>query len=277
MITLSSFVVLGTAVPELTKSNGKTVCLAGWSDDLGLVRIYPFNAISGIKRWDVLTNVKIKRNPKDNRIESYKIEELDSISVKDTIKDPVDKRFLLESIASECVFDVRDNMLSLGVVKVSNSIKCNIVSNPSFDTQKHIESLNEQSWLRTKRDFENQPSLSFVCGDNCKCKASHRLTVVEWGAFEWLRKNPEKAAELEDNWKLNREDYDTFLLLGNVFNQRTSFIVISVIPISRKAGLNYPLFRDFTDKRSKFNTNNVQHSVSKMIQKVRQRQQPVVT
>lgn len=93
-----------------------------------------------------------------------------------------------------------------------------------------------ESWLSTKSDYPFQPRLQFRCSH--ECHIYHDMTVVEWGGFEWIRKNPDpnSAIKLFDNWRLSDANYEISLLLGNQCCHRNSFIVISVFQSKKAIG-----------------------------------------
>ena len=266
MLTISEMIVLGSAVPEQTKNNGKTVCVAGWAEDLGFVRIYPCRADYGISRWDRLRDIKVRRNPKDSRLESYKLWDEKSFRIDGGIKSASEKIELLESIKQDCVHIVRDGMLSLGLVRVDGHIECNISDNPSFSKQETIAKHNQEyNWLLTKQDFSVQPKLTFSCGGKCLAKNLHNMTVVDWGGFEWIRKSPGAAINLRDNWKITNPEYDVYLLVGNLFQHRTSFIVISVIPVKKQLDANIPMFPQLQQLAASRTQHTIQQSVSRIV------------
>lgn len=274
MLTISEIIVLGTAVPEQTKNNGKTVCVAGWADDLGFVRIYPCRADYGIKRWSRLRNVRVKRNPKDNRIESYKLDSERSFDFGGSIESPHDKIDLMDSVKQNCVYQVRDNMLSLGLIKINSPIEYIVDENPLFSKQESIATQDDKyQWLLTKQDFALQPKFKFFCGDRCFSKKGHSLSVIEWGGFEWVRKFPDKINNLADNWKINNPAFDIYVLVGNMAQFRNSFIIISVIPVKKKLDLTLPLFPGIQKQDKPAPRYTIQRSVSGIVSIVRSKKE----
>ena len=270
MLTISEMVVLGAAVPEQTKNNGKTVCVAGWAEDLGLVRIYPCRADYGIKRWSRLRNIQVNRNPKDSRIESYKLNSERSFELGKDIESPEEKTELLDNISQDCVYHVRDNMLSLGLIKVNGQIDCVIEENPSFSKQQHIsKTVQDDRWLMTKQDFPVQPKFKFFCGEKCESQKGHNLTVIEWGGFEWMRKSPNKIGNLGDNWKINNPNFNIYLLIGNVARHKNSFIIISVIPVKKADHSTLALFPDIQRQKKNTGRYTIQQSVLGIVSKIR--------
>src|SRR5712692_10438835 len=120
-------IVLGNAVPDVISDERITVCTAGYSKELGLVRIYPVPPVSPMKRWKIV-RIPLERNPRDTRNESWKIQgsksEWDQISRKIELKGTVEetKRLpLLDDLYSrfgvDCVEQLNDKLVSFGLVK----------------------------------------------------------------------------------------------------------------------------------------------------------------
>ena len=95
MIKLDDIVVLGMAVPEQIKDGRKTVCVAAYHQDLGLLRVYPCRADMGLNRWRRIS-AYLERNPQDNRYESWKLmgpkDQWDSFSITVAGKIPPEER-----------------------------------------------------------------------------------------------------------------------------------------------------------------------------------------
>jgi hypothetical protein len=252
-LTINGLVVLGTAVPEQLKDGRKTVCLAGWNKELGFVRVYPCAAEMGLHRWDIL-NVTVEGNSRDSRFESWKLVGKPPIIEKVGKIEGEAKRGLLEATSSPCVVDINNKKLSLGVI-AAQDIAPQLTKNTSFSTQGVFSDFaTDNRWLKSKSDFPYQPKLRFRCGKDCKSKHFHFQSVVEWGAFEWARKNPDKIKQLFDNWKINNPNYDIFFLVGNLYQHRNSFIIISVISFKKRDSNNCHLFNlpTLTDSNKQF-------------------------
>lgn len=244
-ISLHDVVILGTAVPEQIKDGRKTVCVAAWQKDMGLIRLYPCRGDSTWKaRWSVI-DAHVERNPKDTRRESFKIvgshdnwEGFSETSVihRGTIN-AQNGREIIDSLPVKCVADVNTARDSLCIIKPVD-LRWRMAENPSYGKLKN-ELLIEypgESWLSTKSDYPFQPRLQFRCSH--ECHIYHDMTVVEWGGFEWIRKNPDpnSAIKLFDNWRLSDANYEISLLLGNQCCHRNSFIVISVFQSKKAIG-----------------------------------------
>jgi len=227
-------VMLGMTVPSLLKDGRRSICAAAYHADHGLIRIYPCTAAMKLSRWNVY-DFDLERNPKDNRHESWKLthseqyssSKLAPIQTKKITK-PEDKLSILSSLVVDCVSEVNDVRGSLCVVRPQTIIKTSFRENQPAQTKSDMFGFVD-SWLNTKSDYSHSPSIEFSCSDSCRIH--HKMTVLEWGAYEWMRKHPGDGDRYWSNTNINKDGYETFLLLGNQANRRTSFIVINVICI----------------------------------------------
>src|SRR5262245_39362729 len=73
MLILDDFVMLGKTVPEPNSDGRIFVCSAGYSETMrSLIRVYPLGRYDAPPRWSV-ASVRLERNPKDQRPESFKL------------------------------------------------------------------------------------------------------------------------------------------------------------------------------------------------------------
>lgn len=238
MIQLNDVVVLGTAVPEQIRDGRKTVCVAAYHADLGLIRLYPCRADMGLSRWQKIS-VFVEKNPSDTRYESFKLagskDQWDSLSITSTgcIKKP-DRIDLVNRLKANCVNEINTARFSLGVIKPYAIHDVWLDENPSHGkpVQAGIPLSASDQWVNTKSDFPYQPRISYQCNPSCK---GHNQTILEWGAFEWMRKNPSQLQQLIDNWRLHDPQYEHYLVVGNQAQHRTSFLVINLLWFKRES------------------------------------------
>lgn len=241
MIHLTDIICLGLAVPEQISDGRKTVCMAAYHADLGLIRIYPCRADMGLHRWQRFS-AYIERNPQDTRYESFKLygskDGWDSLSVSLQGTVPRDERLaLLDKLKTTCVSDINTARLSLGIIKPTEILSVWYDRNPLYTkTKQHpIALVKSDEWVLTKSDFPFQPRIIYRCHPNCK---GHNQSILEWGAFEWVRKNSGNEYQIIENWRLDDSNYEHFLLVGNQAQHRTSFLVINLIPLKTEMALS---------------------------------------
>lgn len=237
MIHLTDIICLGLAVPEQIKDGRKTVCMAAYHADLGLIRIYPCRADMGLNRWQRFS-AYVERNPQDTRYESFKFynsrDGWDSLSVSSQgIVSRDERLILLDKLKTTCISDINIARLSLGIIKPVDILSVLYDRNPLYTKPKQypIALVKSDEWVTTKSDYSLQPRIHYRCHPNCK---GHNQTILEWGAFEWIRKNPGNEYQIIENWKLTDPQYEHFLLVGNQAQHRNSFLVINVIPFKTK-------------------------------------------
>jgi hypothetical protein len=246
---IDDLVVLGRACPEPLKDGRVTVCLGGWSERHGFIRIYPTRADAKCKQWDVI-RLEVERNDRDTRDESWKIvgskgewETLsEKIEVVGSIDSPESRRNLIGNRTDTCVNVINDEKRSLGIIKPSEILKTYFKENPKYGQlmQLGLPGMTELDSVKVKRDFPHEPRIMYRCPD-CQTEAKHHdQQILEWGFYEWLRKNPDKKEQVWENARFNRPDTDIYLFVGNQAAHRTSFMVISVLRISAGA-INLPL------------------------------------
>ncbi|MBK9181439.1 MAG: hypothetical protein IPM45_18155 [Acidimicrobiales bacterium] len=228
---LEDFVMLGKTVPE-PKSDGRVfVCSAGYSDELrGLVRIYPLGRHAAPRRWSVNT-VRLERNPEDHRAESWKIagdrtagaherinEGFESVGQLAERERPLRlKRTVVSSIA-----EANARRLSLAIIEPTE-VELFFEHNPDSPDSPQLRLFEAgASVVSGAKRFPFIPRLHFHDEDG-----EHQLMLRDWGCFEFMRKNgDDRRFGLVEALHL---DGTVSLLVGNLNNQRTAWLVISVL------------------------------------------------
>ncbi|MEP7290800.1 MAG: hypothetical protein ABI835_03405, partial [Chloroflexota bacterium] len=238
------------ACPEPLKDGRVTVCLAGWSNDYGFIRIYPTRTDTNCHTWDVI-KLDVERNERDKRLESWKIvgskgewETLsDKIEVVGDIKSPDKRRNIIGNLTDSCVNVINDAHRSLGIIKPSEILKTYFQENDDYGQlmQLGLPGMTELDSVKVKRDFQYEPRITYRC-PVCQTQGKqHDQQILEWGFYEWFRKEPDKKEQVWENARFYRDDTDIYLLVGNQAAHRTSFMVISVLRVP-KGSINQPIF-----------------------------------
>lgn len=235
-------IVLGRGSPDKLRDGRETVCVAGYSEKLGFIRIFPTKITSPLKRWNII-QVEVDRDKRDTRNESWKIigsknewNNLDEkIKVIGHVK-PKDRKNIVVNKINNCVNTINNAKDSLGIVKP-------IISQVYFGKREYYNPYIQQSLMRsikgeapvkTKENYPEVPRIGYRCL-NCIAKKGHDQQVIDWGFYEWLRKNPDKKEQVWENAKLvNNEKSDIYFLVGNQMVHRNSFMVISVLSMPKK-------------------------------------------
>lgn len=256
MKTLKNVVILGKAAPEAISRGRLTTCTGAWSEHRGFIRLYPCDPEEELfNRWDVI-DVEVKRNPEDNRDESWKLARRDQPScVEKTGEYPRNERAtLLTQLEDECVELIKNSGRSLGVIRPES------IGGLEFRQWKEDDDETTQTRLfeemekwrpETREEFDQEIRIEFTC-PNCETdQGYHNKTLLEWGGYVATEKhNITSANELESFYCLNNEEYKHWIFVGNQNNQRTSFIAINIIwiknnvPIHKPIGSEYPKVSD---------------------------------
>lgn len=230
---IRDFILLGRAVPEELKDGRRTICSAGYSHELGFVRLYPTRYDIEWKRWDIV-RARVERDRQDSREESWKLAEKEWVRNREAIERigtyPEDeRRQLLERLCIGCVGELNDNHRSLGVVKpVRSSLDPYWADNPRYGEPFQLAlALRDEDPVALKRDFPSEPRVRYRC-PNCRLRNAHDMQILEWGFYQWQRKNPQDKDQVWENARFNSPAHDIYFLVGNQRDRRRSFMVISV-------------------------------------------------
>lgn len=241
MMTLDDFVMLGKTVPEPNSDGRVFVCSAGYSPTLRkLVRIYPLARHASPRRWSVST-VALERNMSDSRDESFKLtgdrspgahEHINQAFATTGSVPPARRPEMLRRHVVDSIREANDRRLSLAVLH-PQALELEFEHNPGSpdSPQQALFDLGalEPTPRAGARRFPFIPRLRFrdTAGD-------HRLMLRDWGVYELMRKHGnlvdlhegERRRFVADALHL---DPDCSLLVGNLANQRTAWLVISVL------------------------------------------------
>lgn len=251
---LKDLIVLGRAAPDEMKDGRQAVCVGGWSDELGFIRLYPANIHTTLNRWKII-EVPVERNPKDVREESWKIEgskmDWSQIHHKVTTVGELtrtEKIELLNKIPKvNCIEDLNDSQKSLGIIIPKEIISCEYEERKKYDPriQTKLYMFTEGPMLKdnpflvkTKKNYPMIPIIKWKCPGPCKLKQGyHKSQVITLEVYEWFRKHgvsEETKRKLWDNLRICDDEYDKWFFVGNQNNYRRSFLLISILRFKRK-------------------------------------------
>jgi hypothetical protein len=236
---LEDFVMLGTTVPEPNSDGRVFVCSAGASEEYRkLVRIYPLARRSAPRRWAV-HRVKLERNPRDSRDESFQVAgdrgpdahqwinyrfEVVKAAYPQNARASLLSRYVIGSLQ-----EANTKRLSLAIVQ-PDDLELTFELNPPPEDTPQLSLFDGDDGERASgaRRFRWMPRLRFR--DEC---GRHDLMLRDWGAFELQRKHEERyfLDNLQDALHLGQS---SSLLVGNINNHRTTWLVVSVLNGLRK-------------------------------------------
>jgi hypothetical protein len=146
---------------------------------------------------------------------------------------------LVANLADKCVNVLNEEKTSLGIVKPIIQ-KCYLSEQEDFDTSQQLNLLG-LPLPKVKDQFAYIPRIQYNCSQ-CMAKNIHDQQVIEWGFYEWIRKNPDKANQVWENALLNSPKHEKFFLVGNLFRYRNIFLIVSVLRLP-KGNVSKPLLQ----------------------------------
>jgi hypothetical protein len=232
---LKNLIVLGQGAPnKIKKIHGRQgLCLCVWSKELGLVRIYPV-PYGYVHDWEII-DAQLRLSPTDHRENSFALynyeKEWDNLSKRIHAQTRINKKGnkthkklnrrqqieFLESISKSTYSEIKNKRKSFGIIK-PNEISIKLKENKEKSSAQTTLFDNDMI-IMDQNDFAFLPYLIFSCNGNCKSKHPHKQKILEWGAYQWMRNNPnskEHCEKLKENYHINETDYLHYVLIGNI-------------------------------------------------------------
>ena len=95
--------------------------------------------------------------------------------------------------------------------------------------------LDEGYEIINQKDYKYKPYITYECVGNCKCKNKvHCQSISEWGCYEYMRKNPNKETNLKDNLRLFDQEYNKYILVGNIYKAPQTYVIIDILRFKNK-------------------------------------------
>jgi len=191
------------------------------------------------KRWDVI-KVEVEKSDRDTRKESYKIagskanwETLSqNVQVVGKVSSVEDKQRMTVNLCDTSVDVINNAKRSLGIIEPS-IIKAYFRNNAKYGElyQQALPGFTDLDTVQTKRDFPQEPRVTYTCPQSVTPEKKHDQQILEWGFYEWIRKNPDNIDQVWENAQFNKTGTKLYFVIGNLFRYRTSFMVISVLRV----------------------------------------------
>ena len=127
-------------------------------------------------------------------------------------------------------------MKSFGIIK-PKIIKTELVQkNDSTTVQTQL--FNTEYQIISQKDYKFKPYVSYECEGKCSCKnKQHRQQIVEWGCYEWMRKNPNDSnycMQVFENLQLTNDDWEKYFLVGNLHKAPKTYLIVAVFRFKKK-------------------------------------------
>jgi hypothetical protein len=214
---LEDFVMLGKTAPEVDRQGRVTVCSAGWSPELRqLVRIYPLAVDNAPPDFSV-SQIRLERNHKDTRHESWKIAGERGVDVHSGINARFDVKYILNDRDSlveqipivQSIEEANHRRLSLAVIQPEEKPNFYLERNPNYYMKKKASGTKTYKYL---------PRLQFALSGR-----KHKLKYLNQEVYQHL-----KPTNKTDFWKISgRFNSNPKLLVGNMFAYRNNWLVIA--------------------------------------------------
>lgn len=229
---IEDFVMLGRTVPEPQSDGRIFVCSAGWSTEYRkLIRIYPLARANGPKRWSI-NSVRLERNPKDSRDESFKLAGdrspdhhhhiNDAFTASGDIKPSQRMGLLKKGPWVESIDEANNRRMSLALIHPRFTPELYFEHNADSPNSPQLRLFDDRADIQGARRFAFIPRLRFI--DEA---SEHRLMLRDWGCFEYMRKHGDSARfGMTDALHLSPA---SSLLVGNLNHQRNAWLIIAVL------------------------------------------------
>jgi hypothetical protein len=225
MIVVGQATLIARTVPEATKKGRAQVCSVWWSEDLGLFRVYPLEMhwkLNAFKRYAL----RIQRNPKDSRHESWKI--LGPPELVDGHIDVARKEFIgrIDTMTAPCISHLNAKRASLAIL---DPPRIDLDWEYDKGTDPNMMRLFEDAQSTTtptigRNSYPHRPRIVFADEDG-----NHNLSLNEWGCYQGLSKPNFQTHDLRRALKIDQQDRQFRLLIGNQNHIRNSWLVIHLI------------------------------------------------
>lgn len=234
---IDDLIILGRGCPERIRNGRTTICTAGYSPTHGFTRIFPTKIEMPLRQWSIV-RVPVERNPKDTRGESWKIEgaksEWDSLEKKVEIVGELglkDRLNIVAGLVDDCVETIGMARRSLGIIRPTIE-ECYLSKQEDYDVSTQLTLLGHPL-PKTKEQYPTIPRIRYRCS-KCKAKKAHDQQVLEWGFYEWMRKNPDNPSQVWENARIRSSEHELFFLIGNLLRHRNRFVIISVLRLGKR-------------------------------------------
>lgn len=250
---LRNMIVPGQGAPNRIKKiggrQGRCVCL--WSKEKGYCRIYPV-PYGYVHDWEII-DVEVRKPTNDGRENSFVIYNYENewnnlskrihvhkyknrfgnVKSKQLTRD--EQVSLVQGLTKDTFSGIRDGRKSFGLIKPEHL---------RFILKKNREKSQAQTLLADldnlvmdQNDYAWLPYLEYFCKGDCISKHPHRQKIVEWGAYQFMKQNPndkDHCEKLSDNYHIGDSEYEHYVLIGNIRQYPTTYIVVKLIRFKSK-------------------------------------------
>lgn len=246
---LKDMIVLGHGAPnevrKINNAQGRCACI--WSEKTGYCRINPIPH-GYLYDWEII-DVEVRKPRNDGRENTFIIYNYENdwnkmyLHIK-VHKDEKGRRMKLErdkaieivrKLATDSFSKVRDAKRSFGIIKPSQ-IKGFLEKNLDKSIQQTML-FDFDNLIMNQKDYKWIPCINYTCSQPCISKHPHKSKIVEWGCYQWMAKNPnneEHCKKVFDNLQVNNDEWEKYLLIGNIRTYPKTYIIVKVIRFKTK-------------------------------------------
>lgn len=212
-------IILAKGAPNRTSTGLISMCAIALSEDIGLVRLYPltFDDNADVSVWSVVS-VEARRSSKDNRKESWRIESTELIGKIQTAteKSSILNACVLKSGMEDPISFQNKNRASIAVVKTELPIGCGL--KPRKDQEPQLE--EDDSWCMMQSNYPFKPYLLWTSTQG----GEHGTHIVAQEVYYGMSKNPSSPFRVFENMRIGDDDYQHWLVLGNMKDRRNVWV-----------------------------------------------------
>ena len=147
-----------------------------------------------------------------------------------------ERRKLIELLAKDSLGELIEKRKSFGVIEPKIVGVKLLKQKEATEIQTSILDLDFQ--IINQKDFKFKPYVEYECVAECSCKNSiHKQQIVEWGCYEWMRKNPnseEHCQKVFDNLRLTDKEWSKYFLVGNIHKSPKTYVIVGVLRFKNK-------------------------------------------
>ncbi len=220
--------MLGKGAPNEYSDGGVRMCGIVLSEQLGLIRIHPMDVMGSPSVWDRVSMSLVRHN-KDNRDESYTIEGMEH----EGHVQKYEKRELLDACilkSGDCdpVCYQNENRRSIAVVRPNGLIGASLQPRELCPDKSDRD---YQNWVVTQSEYGYTPYINWKSIQGVE----HKQHCVAQELYCGLINNRSAPYSVFDNMRLSDQDYEHWLVLGNMKDRRNVWVVVHVHRLKKTA------------------------------------------
>jgi hypothetical protein len=214
--------VLAVGAPNVTSDRRKVMCAIVLTQQLGLIRIYPFAWNDRVKQWALVT-VAVRKSNKDTRLESFRVV-ADSLSVIGSVADREHRHRMLEQCEHRGTDDPIQAMnklcRSIVVVRVSGCCGTKLVPRETAP----LNGDDDDPWLIPQKAYPLKPYLEW----RSEAGVNHSTHICALEFYYGMQRFVEHPHRVFENAHIGDPDWSHWLVLGNMNAHRNIWVAAAI-------------------------------------------------